>query len=422
MNCKLCLAIALFSGGWASCKELRLDSPAALEGATYGPGDTLVLPVGEFADVKLSLIGDGITLKAAVPGKTILTGSSSLKFAGRGLRIEGLLFRDPGPDVSEVIQFRKDSRTLASDSTLVDCAIVADPGAQAKHKESKWCSIYGKGNTLERCAFIGKANKGTTVVVWLADEATGGHMIKGCYFGDRPKLGKNGGETIRIGDSETSHLDARCVVASCLFERCNGEGEIISNKSCGNIYRGNTFRECEGALTLRHGHRALVEKNLFIGNGKPLTGGVRIIGEDHVVTGNAMVELRGDEYRSAITFMNALPNTPANGYQQVKRAVVENNTIINCKAPFTIGMKHDSKCTLPPVEVSMKSNVVHSPKSKLITLMSEAPGWTWSGNTFTAKEPGAEVPGVTLTQASTPEVPIKAVSRSAAGPVWLGGN
>ena len=39
------------------------------------------------------------------------------------------------------------------------------------------------------------------------------------------------------------------------FDRCDGELEIISSKSCDNIYRGNTFLNCAGMLTLRHGNR-----------------------------------------------------------------------------------------------------------------------------------------------------------------------
>ena len=55
-------------------------------------------------------------------------------------------------------------------------------------------------------------------------------------------------ETIRIGDSQTSLLMGGCVVEKNLFEKCNGEAECISNKSCGNIYRENTFLEVSGTL------------------------------------------------------------------------------------------------------------------------------------------------------------------------------
>ena len=59
--------------------------------------------------------------------------------------------------------------------------------------------------------------------------------------------------------------------------------EIISNKSCKNTYSDNGFYECKGTLTLRHGNDCLVTGNYFIGNNISQTGGVRIIGENHVV-------------------------------------------------------------------------------------------------------------------------------------------
>jgi poly(beta-D-mannuronate) lyase len=78
-----------------------------------------------------------------------------------------------------------------------------------------------------------------------------------------------------------------------LFEECNGETEIISSKSCGNTYRYNTFRKCQGTLTLRHGNRCLVEGNFFFGEGVSSTGGIRVIGEDHRMQNNYLTGLKG---------------------------------------------------------------------------------------------------------------------------------
>ena len=102
------------------------------------------------------------------------------------------------------------------------------------------------------------------------------------------------------------------------FEHCNGETEIISNKSGENIFQYNTFFESEGTLTLRHGNRATVRGNFFFGNDKPNTGGVRIIGEDHKVYNNYFDGLRGTGNRSTITLMNGVSDSPLNRYFQVK--------------------------------------------------------------------------------------------------------
>jgi poly(beta-D-mannuronate) lyase len=404
-------------------EEITLTTPieAMTAAKSAKPGDTVILTSGEFHNVVIKFSAKGtadspITFRAAKPGRTIFTGASQLRFSGAHLRIQGFIFRDTSPTLSDVIEFRTGSDELASHCTLIDCAVTADPSAQAKHKDSKWCSIYGLGNTVEHCTFSGKANKGTTMVVWLSPEIQcGQHVIRDCHFLNRPKLGKNGGETIRIGDSKTAHLTASCKILRNRFFQCNGEGEIISNKSCGNLYEGNTFLECEGALTLRHGHRCEVRGNLFNGNNKKLTGGVRVIGEDHRVRANEFVQLQGDGIRSAITFMNAIPDTPPEGYQQVKHATVEGNLILDCKTPFTIGLKHDAACILPPLAVTVENNTVYAPKSNLISLQSKVSGWTWEGNKFTAGELGDAIPGVTLTEHTQPTARLSALNEAQVG-------
>jgi len=78
---------------------------------------------------------------------------------------------------------------------------------------------------IERCHFEGKTTGGTTVVVWLQEGLEARHVFRANYFGPRQKLGKNGGETIRIGDSQSAHLNAHCEVVGNLFYQCNGEGK-----------------------------------------------------------------------------------------------------------------------------------------------------------------------------------------------------
>ena len=77
--------------------------------------------------------------------------------------------------------------------------------------------------------------------------------------------------------------------------------EIVSNKSGNNTYQYNTFRECEGTLTLRHGDSCTVNGNFFFGKNKENTAGVAIIGEGHHVFNNYFQNLNGDtEWRQAI--------------------------------------------------------------------------------------------------------------------------
>jgi len=200
------------------------------------PGDNLILREGEWRDVKIEFSGKGtptapIMLKAANPGKTIISGNSTLRIGGEHLVVEGLCFQDPNTSVSDLIQFRKDSKRLASNCRMTNCSVTSSLAADSVH-ESRWVGIYGTSNRVDHCRFQGKSGKGTTFVVWLGNGSEGNHQIDHNYFGPREALGENGGETIRIGDSKNSMLDGKCVVEKNLFEKCNGEAECISNKSC----------------------------------------------------------------------------------------------------------------------------------------------------------------------------------------------
>src|SRR3546814_2638704 len=85
--------------------------------------------------------------------------------------------------------------------------------------------------------FRSKTNAGVTLAVIRrdGDPLDNGHRIDHNYFGPRPPLGSNGGETIRIGTSEESLSDSHTIVERNIFDRTSGEVEIVSVKSGGNI-------------------------------------------------------------------------------------------------------------------------------------------------------------------------------------------
>ena len=404
-----------------------MAEPLALRAAQkhLQPGDVVVLAAGEWRDADLEFKAEGtkaqpITIKAAVPGKTIFTGNSRLQVSGHHLVIEGLWFRDPAQTTGEVIELRTDSDELAYGCIVRECAVTSSKPVDLGKKTARFCSIYGTGHVIERCHFEGKTTAGTTVVVWLQQGLEARHIFLSNYFGPRPALGKNGGETIRIGDSESAHLNAHCEVVDNLFYQCNGEGEIISVKSNENRFAGNTFLECEGALTLRHAHRCRVESNVFLGNGKKMTGGVRIIGEGHMIQGNYMENLKGEDYRSAFTFMKGIPNSPANGYYEVKKVQLIGNTAIDCEQTLSIGEGDRKEATLPPRDCVLQDNVFISPKKQLIHLFSEIPGWTWLNNVMIGKSIGIDGLAGVVTTAPKDMVKPKALTRSDVGVTWTG--
>lgn len=350
------------------------------------PGSTIILKNGIWKDVIFNVQGIGtkekpITVAAETPGETIITGSSRLTISGKYMVVDGLWFKDGAPTNKEVVSFKKDSKTFAYNCRLTNCTI-SNYNPTEKSFETHWVDLWGKNNRVDHNNFTGKTNGGTTLVVWLkGDEHTENyHLIDYNYFGERPELGVNGGETIRIGTSENSMKSSKTIVEFNTFKHCNGEIEIISNKSCDNIYRNNIFLESEGTLTLRHGNGALVENNVFVGNNNPRAGGIRVIGENHIVRNNFLIGIVGEDYRSPITLMNGVPNSPLNRYFQVKNAIIFNNTLINC-SPMQFGAGKDSEKSLAPIGVQFANNLIsNTTGSQILNAVDTLEGITFITN------------------------------------------
>jgi poly(beta-D-mannuronate) lyase len=279
---------------------------------------------------------------------------------------------------------------------LTNCAIINFSPSDST-KDNKWVSLYGTRNRVDHCYFEGKKNSGATLVVWLSARPNY-HQIDYNHFAYRPVLyGWNGGETIRVGTSDWSMYESFTTVEYNLFEVCNGEIETISSKSCGNIYRYNTFLSCQGTLTLRHGNRCTVEGNFFIANHVPNSGGIRIIGEDHKVFNNYVCGTSGSSLKSALTLMNGVPNSPLNRYFQVKRAIVAYNTFVDNIYSINIGGGRDSELNLPPLDCVIANNIVSVSRSPLITVNDTPINMTWQGNVFYGASLGMAQPqGITM--------------------------
>lgn len=299
------------------------------------PGDTISLANGEWRDFEIVFTGSGtvdkpITLTAETKGSVFITGRSNLRLAGSHLVVSGLVFRDGFTPTNEVISFRRTKQHYAYDSRVTEIVIDRFNNPE-RHETDFWVMMYGKRNRFDHSLLIGKQNVGVTMAVRLDSEESqeNYHRIDHNYFGPRPVLGSNGGETLRIGTSKYSLINSNTLVERNYFERCNGEIEIISNKSGGNAYVGNFFDSSQGTLTLRHGNGNVVESNVFNGRGHPNTGGIRVINAEQVIRNNYLTNLTGRRFSAALVVMNGVPNSPINRYHQVAHSEIENNTIID---------------------------------------------------------------------------------------------
>lgn len=366
------------------------------------PGDRIILKNGVWENAELELVAEGeeenpIVLTVEEKGKVFLEGQSNLRIAGKHIVVEGLVFRNGHTPTGEVISFKKSKKQLCNNCRVTEC-VIDDYNPTERFDTDYWVGIYGKNNRFDHNYLVGKRNRGVTLAVRLNSEESleNHHRIDHNYFGYNPILGSNGGETLRIGTSHHSLKNSNTLVEDNYFEMCNGEHEIISNKSCQNTFRNNTFYECQGTLTMRHGNETLVENNYFFGNRKANTGGIRIINETQTVNNNYCEGLTGYRFRGALVIMNGVPNSPINRYFQVKDSKASNNIIVDSDY-IQLCAGSDEERSATPVNTEMVNNVIYNTeKNDVFTVYDDVSGIDFrdnllSPNIETPKNNGVEI-------------------------------
>ena len=359
------------------------DITTALQSA--GPGDTLIMTSGTWNNQQISFAGDGasgnpITLRAETPGEVILNGNSTLDISGDWLVVDGLRFEGGALNngSNAIVEFRG-SNGHATNSRFTNSAIISyNPGNI--NDRYHWVEMFGENNRVDNNYFENQNHSGVTVVVRRDDASEQNHLIDRNHFADRPEGNGNGFETIRIGTSANSLSDSFTTVENNLFERTDGEIEIISNKSGNNTMRYNTFRESAGTLTLRHGNDSRVEANFFLGENKNRSGAIRVIGERQTIVNNYIANV-DDRAGGAISISAGVPDSAVNQYIQVKDAVIAHNTIVDSTGvmiTFDDGLGSSGR-TLLAENVTVANNLLRS-HGPTIFEGNEGSGWTWEGN------------------------------------------
>ena len=379
--------------------------------AAAKPGDVIKLANGTWEDFEIVFKGQGekdnpIVLTAETKGEVILSGQSNLRLSGEYLEVSGLVFKDGHTPTQEVISFRTSKTDLANNSRVTD--VVIDNFNQPERQEADfWVMMYGKNNRFDHNNLVGKRNKGVTMAVRLNTDASreNRHQIDHNYFGPRPILGSNGGETLRIGTSHHSLTNSFTSVENNYFDQCDGELEIISNKSGENKFVNNTFYQSRGTLTMRHGNNNLIEGNVFFGNDADHTGGIRVINAGQTIRNNYIEGLKGTRFGGAFVVMNGVPNSPINRYHQVTDAVIENNTIINSDN-IQLGAGSDTERSAVPKDSQFTDNLIyHGDGRDVFTIYDDMSGIDFQGNTINVAAPkaieaGFEVGDMSFTRAA----------------------
>lgn len=356
------LALFLFSCTTQEKTNLvKVHNISELEKAIeeIAPGDEIVIVNGTWTDVKIEISKGGtadnpISIKAETPGKVFIEGQSYVKFGADHVVLSGLYFRNGYTPSNSVIDFRLKG-IVANHCTVTDC-VIENFNQPQRATTDHWVEFWGRYNELSHCYIAGKANSGPTIRVQIKgnESIKNYHKIIHNHFGPRPRRGGPRGETMQIGDSGTSMSPSNTLVANNLFDRCNGEVEVISSKTNYNEFRNNVFYKCEGSLVMRHGNYCWIDGNYFIGDtDSDNIGGIRIVNTGHWVVNNYFYNLKGNNFRGPLAVMNGIPKSPLNRYNQVTDMVVAHNTWVDCTSPwhFSVGANLLQAEVLPPSEI-----------------------------------------------------------------------
>jgi poly(beta-D-mannuronate) lyase len=187
---------------------------------------------------------------------------------------------------------------------------------------------------------------------------------------------EEGGEAVRVGLSTRALSSGFTLFEYNLFEECNGDPEVISNKSCDNTFRYNTFRNNAGSLVLRHGNRSLVYGNFFINN----AGGIRFYGDFHKIYNNYLQGGTGKGTESTIFVTSGCTEDDTGRGADCNRpdgVIVAFNTLVNNSTSVVIG---STGRPLPPKNCVIANNIIQTDSGKLVEFNVTPLNFIWRGN------------------------------------------
>lgn len=289
-----------FASG-ATARKFPISSPVEFQKAAdlVQAGDEIIIANGSYSGWELSINSHGtaykpVSIRAETSGKVIFTGDANgpiFLLTGSYTEISGLLFTEckvsKGAGKNGVLIELKSSLHCR----VTDC-IFRDNIAKAQYMPLVVMSGMGEYNRVDHCTFTGNKDNQEVQVKITKEAVPVFTSIDNNLFKDKEKVtwkGVNGGECIQVGQdpillgTQVSYTTVR----DNHFIRCNGEAEVISNKSSANKYLHNNFEDCKGELVMRGGHDCLVDSNSFKGG----AGGIRISGTHHTITNNTLTGL-----------------------------------------------------------------------------------------------------------------------------------
>lgn len=290
--------------------------------AAAGPGDVIVVAPGTHRDWELVIPtaaagapGRPIRIAPAEPGTVTFAGKSRFEIDGSHIEIAGFAFDRTGAP-SVVIR--------GSHNRATGLEFRAAGNRRKPHAPILVIGTHGSDNEIDRCLFVGSESTSIQISMRKFDPQALPlrNWIHHNEFRDIPRYSRNGQEPIQIGQGPggTSRLMTR--VEDNRFVRADGDDELISVKTSGNVIRGNFASDSAGGISLRGGNGNLVEGNVLLRTKR----GIVVTGDAQVVINNFVDAPRKEGILLAVG---------SKRYRAATNAVIAHNTVI--RADMALG-------------------------------------------------------------------------------------
>jgi poly(beta-D-mannuronate) lyase len=344
----ICILLSLIFIQKITAKVYHISSEIEFKSiqALLSPGDEVEIKNGNYTDWALAISSKGtaakpIIIRAEKPGMVIFSGNITtpvFKVSGDYIFIKGISFKNCVLTKTSILI----ELNATNNCQLSNCNFSAN---RVTAQFTPLVIISGNGNTnvIEGCNFTSNVDNQDVQVKITKDSFPKLTLIENNVFSDKVRVSwqnGNGGECVQIGQDPVLLGNQRPETTVCKnrFIHCNGENEVISNKSSGNKYLNNYFEDNDGELVMRGGHDCVIADNTFKGG----TGGIRINGTNHTIINNKI-----DGIQTAIRLMYGM----AKGKEEIgfyiaaSDCTIKNNTISNATTGILVGDSKDADWT-----------------------------------------------------------------------------
>jgi hypothetical protein len=360
----LCLP-ALAGVVWAQSIH-RVSSIAALQSAINGavPGDQIIVTNGTYTTtgpITIAVAGtqaQPILIAAQSIGGVTIVGASGFQFNTGASFVTVQGFRFTHAVNGEVM-------TSGSNHCRLTRNVFETPGT------GEYLTVAGNDEEVDHNTFQNKNSLGRFVAIrGVGSQIAQRLWIHHNYFFNFMHQSGNGAESLQFGLSGFSLSSSNSIVEFNLFQKTDGENEMVSNKASAVTYRFNTFRDTVfGQFTLRHGNNSKVYGNYFVN-----TLGLRFFGDDHQIFSNFFVN-----DNPAIQIGNGdgeVPPAALTSHDRPDRVQVVYNTLVNNVSNIVMTSRTGG---LGATSTVVANNIIQG-GGTAATIAGPFPNPTWEGN------------------------------------------